>query len=198
MAFGVETAAVLCINVGSDVLRRYKWDLLILTHGLELADQLLLGPLGPLLLVRVDGAQDRPTWFPTILDGRNIQIVDEHDVRVLRGGDRAEGRAQIRVFSEGHAVKKKRDTDRLLVPKIEPNEKFWTEDADNKRRDQTPTFTSQSSVRKQNKPGIRDRLTHYVSVCTSECVLVCVRSMMRRVCVCVFDNCSVCSCNTPF
>lgn len=108
MAFGVETAAVLCINVGSDVLRRYKWDLLILTHGLELADQLLLGPLGPLLLVRVDGAQDRPTWFPTILDGRNIQIVDEHDVRVLQGGDRAEGRAQIRVFSEGHAVEKKK------------------------------------------------------------------------------------------
>lgn len=84
MAFGVETAAVSCINVGSDVLRRYKWDLLILTHGLELADQLLLGPLGPLLLVCVDGTQDRPTWFPTILDGRNIQIMDEHDIRVLR------------------------------------------------------------------------------------------------------------------
>ena len=27
-----------------------------LTHGLELADQLLLGPLGPFLLVGVDGA----------------------------------------------------------------------------------------------------------------------------------------------
>ena len=55
----------------------------ILTHGLELANQLLLGPLGPLLLVRVDGAQDWPAWLPTILYGRHIQVVDEHDVRVL-------------------------------------------------------------------------------------------------------------------
>lgn len=56
---------------------------LILTHWLELADQLLLGPLGPLLFVGVDGAQDWTTRFPTILNGRNIQIVDEHNVRVL-------------------------------------------------------------------------------------------------------------------
>jgi len=57
----------------------------ILTHGLELADELLLRPLGPLLLVRVDGAQDRTAWFTTILNGWNIQIVDEHDIRVLWG-----------------------------------------------------------------------------------------------------------------
>lgn len=56
----------------------------ILTHGLELANQLLLGPLGPLLLVCIDGAQDRTTWFPTVLDGWNIQIVDEHNIRVLQ------------------------------------------------------------------------------------------------------------------
>lgn len=56
-----------------------------LTHGLELADQLLLGPLGPFLLVCVDGAQDRTTWFPTILNGWNIQVVDEHNVGVLWG-----------------------------------------------------------------------------------------------------------------
>lgn len=55
----------------------------ILTHGLELANQLLLGPLGPFLLVCVDGAQDWPAWFPTVLYGRHIQVVDEHDVRVL-------------------------------------------------------------------------------------------------------------------
>lgn len=55
----------------------------ILTHGLELTNQLLLGPLGPLFLVRIDGAQDGSTWFATILNGWNIQIVDEHDIRVL-------------------------------------------------------------------------------------------------------------------
>lgn len=60
-----------------------------LTHGLELADELLLGPLGPLLLVRVDGAEYRAAWFPTILDGWNIQVVDEHDVWVLWGRTRA-------------------------------------------------------------------------------------------------------------
>lgn len=60
----------------------------ILTHGLELADQLLLGPLGPLLFVCIDGAQDRTTWFPTILNGWNIQIVDEHNIRVLWGTQR--------------------------------------------------------------------------------------------------------------
>lgn len=60
----------------------------ILTHGLELTDQLLLGPFGPLLLVCIDGAQYRTTWFPTVLNGWNIQIVDEHNIRVLWGRQR--------------------------------------------------------------------------------------------------------------
>lgn len=55
----------------------------ILTHRLELANELLLGPLGPLLLVCIDGAQDWTAWFATILNGWNIQIVDEHNIRVL-------------------------------------------------------------------------------------------------------------------
>lgn len=63
----------------------------VLTHGLELADQLLLGPFGPLLLVCIDGAQDRTAWFPTILNGWNIQIVDEHDIRVLWGAEGGAG-----------------------------------------------------------------------------------------------------------
>lgn len=67
----------------------------ILTHGLELADQLLLGPLGPLLLVCIDGAQDRTTWFPTILNGWNIQIVDEHNIGVL-WGTRREREGEVR------------------------------------------------------------------------------------------------------
>lgn len=57
----------------------------ILTHRLELANEFLLGPLGPFLLVCIDGAQDWTAWFPTILDGWNIQIVDEHNIRVLWG-----------------------------------------------------------------------------------------------------------------
>lgn len=59
-----------------------------LTHGFELADQFLLGPLGPLFLVCIDGTQNRSTWFPTILDRWNIQIVDEHNIRVLWGNQR--------------------------------------------------------------------------------------------------------------
>lgn len=94
----METAAVLCINVGTDVLRPYEWDPSILTHGLELTDQLLLGPLGPLLLVCIDGTQDRTTWFPTILNGWNIQIMDEHDIRVL-WVKTGRGYSQIRMLS---------------------------------------------------------------------------------------------------
>lgn len=74
----------------------------ILTHGLELADQLLLGPLGPLLLVRVDGAQDGTTRFPAILDGRNVQVMDEHDVGVL-WGKTGRTRSQPRVLSDGRS-----------------------------------------------------------------------------------------------
>ena len=66
----------------------------ILTHGLELANQLLLGPLGPFLLVCIDGTQDRSTWFPTVLDGWNIQIVDEHNIRVLLGKQKSAGKVK--------------------------------------------------------------------------------------------------------
>ena len=72
----------------------------ILTHGFELANQLLLGPLGPLLLVCVDGAQYWPTWLTTILYGWNIQVVDKHNIRVLEGKRERE---------------RKRETERLVV-----------------------------------------------------------------------------------
>lgn len=45
---------------------------IILTHRFELPNKLLLGPLGPLLFVCVDGAQDRSAWFPTVLYGRHV------------------------------------------------------------------------------------------------------------------------------
>lgn len=84
----------------------------ILTHGLELTDQLLLGPLGPLLLVRIDGTQDRTAWLPAILNGWNIQVMDEHDVGVLRVKT-GRGCSQIRLFCQV--------TNGLPVPKIELN-----------------------------------------------------------------------------
>ena len=74
--------------IGTDERIVLSGDIQILTHGLELANQLLLGPLGPLLLVGIDRAEDRSTWFPTILNSRNIQIVDEHNIRVLWGEHR--------------------------------------------------------------------------------------------------------------
>ncbi len=73
----------------------------ILTHGLELTNQLLLGPLGPLFLVCIDGAQDGTTWFPTILYGWDIQIVDEHNIRVLWGTQRERGREGERERGRG-------------------------------------------------------------------------------------------------
>lgn len=57
---------------------------LILTHGLELSDELFLGPFGPLFLICVDGAQDGSTRFPTILYGGHVQVVDQHNVGVLK------------------------------------------------------------------------------------------------------------------
>lgn len=62
---------------------------IILTHRLELPDELLLGPLGPLLLVCVDGAQDRPAWFPTVLYGWHVQVVYQDDVWILREHQRS-------------------------------------------------------------------------------------------------------------
>lgn len=56
-----------------------------LTHGLQLPDELLLGPLGPLLLVGVDGAEDGPARLPAVLDGGHIQVMHQHDVGVLWG-----------------------------------------------------------------------------------------------------------------
>lgn len=55
----------------------------LLTHGFELANQLLLAPLGPFLPVCVDGAQDRPARLPTVVHSRDVQVVDKHNVWVL-------------------------------------------------------------------------------------------------------------------
>lgn len=60
----------------------------LLTHGFQLPDELLFRPFGPLLLVGVDGAEDGATGLATVLDGWNIQIVHQDDVRVLQGGHR--------------------------------------------------------------------------------------------------------------
>lgn len=57
----------------------------LLTHGFQLPDELLLRPLGPLLLVGVDGAEDGPAGFAAVLDGRDVEIVHQDDVGVLGG-----------------------------------------------------------------------------------------------------------------
>lgn len=60
----------------------------LLTHGFQLPDELLFRPFGPLLLVGIDGAEDGATGLATVLDGWDIQIVHQDDVRVLQGGHR--------------------------------------------------------------------------------------------------------------
>lgn len=57
----------------------------LLTHGFQLPDELLFRPLGPLLLVGVDGAEDGPAGFAAVLDGRDVEIVHQDDVGVLGG-----------------------------------------------------------------------------------------------------------------
>lgn len=57
----------------------------LLTHGLQLPDELLLGPFHPLLLVGVDGAEDGPAGLAAVLDGRDVQVVHQDDVGVLGG-----------------------------------------------------------------------------------------------------------------
>lgn len=56
----------------------------ILTHRLELPDELLFCPLCPFLLVCVYRAQDGAAWLPAVLDGRDVQVVHQHDVWVLQ------------------------------------------------------------------------------------------------------------------
>lgn len=57
----------------------------ILTHGFELPDELLFCPLCPFLLVGVYWAQDGAARFPAVLDGRDVQVVHQHNVWVLQG-----------------------------------------------------------------------------------------------------------------
>lgn len=62
-----------------------------LTHGLQLPQQLLPGPLQPLSPVTTDGTEDGAAALPAVLQGRDVQVVHKHDVRVLenRGTHRA-------------------------------------------------------------------------------------------------------------
>lgn len=48
-----------------------------------MSDELFLAPLGPLLPVCVDGAEDRTAWLPAIVHCWYIQVVHEHNVGVL-------------------------------------------------------------------------------------------------------------------
>lgn len=55
----------------------------VLTHGLQLANQLLLGPFRPLLLVGVDGTKDGTARLPTVFDGRDVQVMHQYDIWIL-------------------------------------------------------------------------------------------------------------------
>lgn len=57
--------------------------LAVLTHGLQLANQLFLAPFCPLLLVGVDGAEDGTARLPTVFDGGDVQVVHQHDIWIL-------------------------------------------------------------------------------------------------------------------
>lgn len=72
-----------------------------LTHGFELPNELLLAPLGPLLSVGVDGAEDRTAWLPAVIHRRYIQVVYKHNVGVL--------------WKKGHAHKNTGMTSTLLL-----------------------------------------------------------------------------------
>lgn len=48
-----------------------------------MSNELLLAPLGPLLPVCVDGAEDGTAWLPAVVDRWYIQVVHEHNVGVL-------------------------------------------------------------------------------------------------------------------
>lgn len=52
-----------------------------LTHGLQLVQQIVSAPPHTVMAVG-HGAQQR-TAFPRILQGRHVQVVDQHDVWVL-------------------------------------------------------------------------------------------------------------------
>lgn len=55
-----------------------------LTHGLQLSQQLLPGPLQPLSTVAADGTKDGAAALSTILQGWDVQVVHKDDVRVLK------------------------------------------------------------------------------------------------------------------
>lgn len=57
---------------------------LLLTHGLQLSQKLLPGPLQPLSPVAADGTKDGAAALSTILEGWDVQVVHKDDVRVLR------------------------------------------------------------------------------------------------------------------
>ncbi len=54
---------------------------LFLTHGLELVQQVISAP--PHAVVAVCHCTQKRTAFPRILQGRHVQVVDQHDVGVL-------------------------------------------------------------------------------------------------------------------
>lgn len=79
-------------------------------HGLQLSQQLLPGPLHPLSTVAADGTKDGAAALSTILQGWDIQVVHEDDVRVLEQpvaapmecGD--DGRVNVAAIETLHAL----------------------------------------------------------------------------------------------
>lgn len=79
-------------------------------HGLQLSQQLLPGPLQPFTTVAADGTKDGAAALSTILQGWDIQVVHEDDVRVLEQpvaapmecGD--DGRVNVAAIETLHAL----------------------------------------------------------------------------------------------
>lgn len=79
-------------------------------HGLQLPQQLFPGPLQPLAPVAADGTEDGAAALPTVLQGRDVQVVHKHDVRVLQQpvaapmecGD--DGRVNVAAIETLHAL----------------------------------------------------------------------------------------------